>query len=156
MARKRLEEWQMVAWVLFLVAFIGAGSVPFDTLHRKLRVTNQGPTNSSDTMYLTHLELKHGSVRIAETLRDLPAGSHVAVLLKFGTYRILCAQLICHAAWIQGLRPVLVPADAEDAAERVRIAGAVAAFSLEGEPPSWFREPTVLSPALSFARIPAE
>lgn len=153
---KRLDAWQFVAWGLFLAAFVGAGAVPFDTLHRQVRVTDQGPTNSSDRMFFADVALTDGSARIAEALREVPKGSRVAVIYRLGSYQTLSAQMICHAAWSHGLRPFEVAAEAPDARDQVRKGEAAAAFSLDGSPPGWFPAPQVLSRHVSFSRFPPQ
>jgi hypothetical protein len=143
----------MIAWVLFFIAFIGVGAVPFDTLHRQVRVTDQGPTNSADLSYKENLGIDNGSARIAESLRHVPAGARVAVAYRFGTYQTVCSQMICQAAWNAGLRPVEITTDEPELEQRVRATGAVAIFYLDGPPPAWLPTPQVFSSSFSFAQL---
>jgi hypothetical protein len=143
----------VIAWVLFLTVFIGIGAVPFDTLHRQARVKEQGPTNSADLSYEENLGVVHGTARIAELLRGVPAGSRVAVAYKVGTYQTVCSQMICQAAWSGGLRPVEIATDEGELERRVRASGAVAVFFLDRQGPEWLPNAEVLGSSLCFARL---
>jgi hypothetical protein len=142
----------MTVWVLFLVAFVGAGALPFDTLGRQLRVRDQGPMNSSDAAYSADLSLEDGSRRINECLHKLPANSRVAILHRPGTSQTVSSQMISLAVWMREFTPVQIASDAKDAGVLFERAGCNAAFYLDGEPPSWLAENRRLSPLISFAR----
>jgi hypothetical protein len=152
MKSRRRREWHLTVWILFLLAFVGAGALPFDTLGRQLRVRDQGPANSSNAAYAADLSLEDGSRRISECLQKLPANSHVAILYRLGTAQTVSSQMISLAAWMREFTPVQIASDAKNARHLFEQAGCNAAFYLDGEPPAWLSENVRLSPFVSFAR----
>ena len=148
MEKRRLAEWHLVGWSVFLVAFIGAGAVTFDSLPRQMRVADQGPTNSSDAVLMGALGLANGSARISACLETLPPRSRIAVMYR--PYQALCAELICLAAWDKGMSAVAIAEDSPDAKSDLENSGAVAAFWLWGTPPPSFFPPEVIIKELGF------
>jgi hypothetical protein len=149
----RRREWETLAWVVFVLAFVAVGSVPFDMLPRRNAVRSQSPANSADYYYESNLQLADGHQRIDETLRQIPAGTRVAVLYREGTAAGLCAGLICIACWIHGLVPFDLPGNEREAERICRDVGAGVAISLHGGPLPWFEKPAVLSPQVCWARL---
>src|SRR5262245_23983280 len=113
----RRREWHLTIWILFLLGFVGAGALPFDSLHRQTRVRDQGPTNSSDASYWAGLGIEDGSRRIDECLQQLPSRSRVAVLYKPGTAQTVGSQMISLAVWRRGFTPIQFDSDAKNARE---------------------------------------
>src|SRR5688572_5835191 len=115
MKSRRRREWHLTVWILFLLAFVGAGALPFDTLGSQRRVRDQGPTNSSDAAYAADLSLENGSQRISECLQKLPANSRVAILFRLGTSQTVSSQMISLAAWMREFAPIPIASDAKNA-----------------------------------------
>jgi hypothetical protein len=152
MKSRRRREWHLTVWILFLLAFVGAGALPFDTLGSQRRVRDQGPTNSSDAAYAADLSLENGSQRISECLQKLPANSRVAILFRLGTSQTVSSQMISLAAWMREFTPIPIASDAKNARHLFEESGCNAAFYLDGEPPAWLAVNERLSPLVSFAR----
>src|SRR5687768_860223 len=100
----RRAEWQVAAWLVFLLAFVFVGSLPIGGVRRLLRVHDQGPTNSTDATLAADLGVTDGSRRIADCLAKVPPGGAVGIVFDLGSFHTVSAQIVSLAAWSRGLR----------------------------------------------------
>src|SRR5688572_17427600 len=103
---RRRAEWQVAAWVVFLVAFVFVGTLPIGGIQRLLRVQDQGPTNSTDATLAADLGVTDGSRRIADCLEKVPPGGVVGIVFDLGSFHTVSAQIVSLAAWSCGLRTI--------------------------------------------------
>ena len=145
---RRIAEWQIAFWTVFVFAFVAAGALPLDGLQRQRRVLDQGANNSTDAILATELGVDDATRRIAECLRDAPADSPIVLIYRQNSLDGLSAQLISRVAWprriIVGSSPMPgLPMSGKK----------LPAFLIGKEGFPGFRESRALSPALRFGQF---
>ena len=77
---RRLAEWQITLWGIFLACFVGAGALPLGAVRFQRRTDYQGPYNSVDALLRDEVGLKNGAAKISSMVAELPKDSNISVV----------------------------------------------------------------------------
>jgi hypothetical protein len=154
---RRVVEWQIALWSIFLAAFAGAGALPLRSITLQNRVMKQGANSSTDTIFARDLALEDATPKILELLSAVPVDAKVAVVWRARSSDSLPACLIQQLAWprpVVGIpAPELAGGGENTLAQAIHDSEAQAVFFLRSTPPSSLHA-LDLSPLVQFRRLP--
>jgi hypothetical protein len=151
---KRVTEWQIAFWVVFLVFFIAAGALPLDKLAWHRRVANHAPTNSMDLLLREEFAIADGAETLRAALNDVPKSTPVTMIYPVSGRASLAGMVVSQLVWPRPVKEVRFdsPFATKVDFESVRERGGIAVCMLV-KPPRELGEMERLSPNFSIVRI---
>ena len=146
------HQWQIVWWSVFALAFVFVGAVPLENIRRQIRVTDQGPMNSTDAVFAEAIHTTHQ--RIAALVSSVPPERPVAIVFNDDDTLLPAAGQISALCWPRPAPLLRVPRSGGQLSDRLRATHAAAAFIISVETPADIPRGEAVSEELRFVLLP--
>lgn len=156
MNARRLSEWQIVFWSVFLACFVGAGALSLKSVSHLRMVSDQGRYNSIDAALRAELGMENGVATLEAAVADLPKETPISVVYCIRGFRAMPGIITSQILWSRPIEEVRCTSpygnDLETGPLKAR--GGVAIFV--GVPsPKELGEPTEIGSRVQLVKITA-
>lgn len=106
MNSRRLAEWQIVLWSVFLVCFVGVGALPLRSVTHLRQVSDQGPHNSIDAVLRDELRMENGAATLKAAVADVPKDAPVTIVFCIRGFKALPGMIASQILWPRPVQEV--------------------------------------------------